>query len=127
MVDDMLQADIIWPSVSWHSSLVLLVKKMDWGWRFCMDSGARSNVTISDKFTILIDEELLDELHWLQIYSKIDSKLGYHQIWVHDEDVEKTTFRTHRDTTCSWACQLAQAMLPYILVSYESDFQTFPT
>jgi hypothetical protein len=91
----MLKSGIIKPSTSPYASPILLVKKKDGTWRFCIDYRHLNAITVNNKHPLPIVDELIDELTDVKWFTKLDLRSGYHQICIAPGDTQKTAFKTH--------------------------------
>ncbi|UYV60444.1 hypothetical protein LAZ67_1001171, partial [Cordylochernes scorpioides] len=93
-IDEMLKEGIIRPSSSPWSFPVILVKKRDGKFRFCVDYRKLNGVTVKDVYPIPRIDDVMDTLQGSKYFSAIDLRSGYWQVEIEEKDKEKTAFTT---------------------------------
>ena len=93
-LQELLDKGFIRQSTSPWGAPVLFAKKNDKTLRLCIDYRQLNRVTIENRYPLPRIDDLFDQLRGARIYSKIDLRIGYHQLRVRDTDIPKTAFKT---------------------------------
>ena len=93
-LEELVEKGFIWPSLYSWGAPILFVRKKDGSLRLCINYRQLNQVTVKNKYPLPRVDNLLDQLRWAKVFSKIDLKSGYHQVWVRDDDIQKTAFST---------------------------------
>jgi len=91
-VKEMIKAGVVEPSNSpWTSNLVV-VKKKDGSFRYCVDYRKINSVTRRDTYPLPRIDACLDALSGAKLFSAFDLRSSYHQVPMHENDADKMTF-----------------------------------
>ena len=120
-LQELLAKGFIRPSSSPWGCSALFVKKKDDTLRMCVDYRPLNEVTVKNVYPLPRIDILFDQLTGARVFSKIDLRLGYHQIKVRPEDIPKTAFSTryglYEFTVMSFGLTNAPAFFMYLMNS----------
>lgn len=94
LLQNMLDSGVVSESASPWAAPIVLVKKKDGSWRFCVDYRKLNALTHKDAYPLPRIEESLTGLRAAKWYSTLDLASGYWQVEMHPLDREKTAFTT---------------------------------
>lgn len=115
-IEDLLKRGFIEPAGGAWSSPVVLVRKKDGSWRFCIDYRRLNAVTRQDAYPLPRIDESLDALSGSKFFSTLDLVSGYWQVPLDADAQEKSAFST-RGGLWKWK------VLPFGLTSAPATFQ----
>src|SRR3954464_12775356 len=93
-LEALLDKGFVRPSSSPWGCPVLFVTKKDGTERICVDYRPLNLATIKNKYPLPRINDLCDQLAGSSVFSKMDLRLGYHQIKIRNEDIPKTAITT---------------------------------
>jgi len=96
-IDSLQKQGIIEPvqgPTPWVSPLVI-VPKPSGAVRLCVDMRRANEAIIRERHPIPTVDEVLQDLNQSTVFSKIDLRLGFHQLELEEESRSITTFATH--------------------------------
>jgi hypothetical protein len=62
-------------------------------WRICIDHHQLNKEMIKNQYSLSTIDDFFDQLKGVTMFSKIDLRSGYHQLWLKEDDVPKNSFK----------------------------------
>jgi hypothetical protein len=125
-IKELLEKEFICPTSSPWGGPVIFVLKKNGTQRLCMDYRALNEITIKNKFPLPRIVDLFDQLSGACVLSKIDLRLGYHQLKIRECDISKTAFilryGLYEYTVMSFGLTNASAYFMYLM---NKDFMEY--
>lgn len=93
-LEDLLKLDVIEKvegPTSWVNLLVV-VEKTNGDVRLCLDMRQANRAIVREKHPVPTVEETLQEVSYAKVFSKLDFNMAFHQIELHPDSRDKTTF-----------------------------------
>lgn len=94
IVKDLLENDIIEPTVSPYASPIILVKKKSGEIRMCVDYRKLNSITEKDRYPLPRIEDQLEQISGNTYFTILDLASGYHQLKLEKESRQYTAFVT---------------------------------
>lgn len=94
LLGEMLEKEVVEPSMSPWAFPIVLIRKKDGSNRFCVDFRKLNDVTCKDAYPLPRIDTTLDTLAGSKWFSTLDFLSGYWQVQIEEEDQSKTTFCT---------------------------------
>jgi hypothetical protein len=91
-IKELLEKGFIRPSSSPWGAPVIFFPKKDDTQMLCVDYRALNEVTMKNKYLLPRINDLFDQLCGESVFSKIDLRLGHHQLKIRECDILKTAF-----------------------------------
>ena len=95
-VQKMLEQGVVQPSFSPWSSPIVMVKKKDGSWQFCIDYRKLNEATHHDAYPLPRVDATPDSLAGSIFFTTLDLASGYWQVELEPRDKEKTAFSTSK-------------------------------
>ena len=109
--------------VTWISPMVV-VPKPTGDVRVCIDMRLANTAIIRDNYPIPTLEELCQDMHGSVIFSKLDLKMGYHQLELDEKSRNITTF-IHSDGLSRWKVLIMGANTASEIYQYTLETKVF--
>ena len=99
-LESLVNEDIIEPAdgpTPWVSPIIMVPKpKQPGGIRLCVDMREANNAIERERHLMPTLDEVIHDLNGATVFSKLDLNQGYHQLELHPESRNITTFSTHK-------------------------------